>query len=427
MLSNRHIKLCEALRDAGCQPYVVGGYVRDLLLGRQPKDVDIVVVGIDPGVLIETLDYPDPVGASFPVFIVDGVEVAMARTERKWGKGYREFSCETEGVTLEDDLRRRDLTINAMALDPFTDQVIDPFGGARDLQAGVLRPVGPHFGEDPVRILRAARFAAQLDMEISDELVEAARPALMELMDEPGERLWGELEKALRTQRPSRFVEGLDRLGALEIVLPEIAALKGRIQPEKYHPEGCVFTHTMLVLDRSKELGGDSITAFAALVHDLGKAVTPDDNLPHHYNHEALGVPLVHAMCDRLRVPNEHRNTAALTSKYHLNIHRFEELKPVKKVRLIKSLGALQDDLTLRRVALAAQADAQGRGPEYVNKPYPQRQRLQEAAVVMKGVRGNQFAHLKDGRVISQKMEQERAKALERAGFTRVKRDSIAT
>lgn len=388
-----------------------------MLLGRQPKDVDIVVVGLSSQSLIKALDYPDRVGNSFPVYLVDGIEVALARTERKTGEGYQGFQVNIEGITLEEDLFRRDLTINAMAIDPFTDNLIDPFGGARDLQAGVLRPIGPHFGEDPVRILRAARFAAQLDMTISSELVKAAQPALAELVDEPGERLWGELEKALRTQRPSRFIESLDRLGALEIVLPEIANLKGRIQPEKYHPEGDAYVHTLLVVDEAARLGGDDETMFAALTHDLGKAVTDDDNLPHHYNHEALGVPLVHAMCDRLRIPNGHRKVAATAAKEHLNVHRFDQLKAVKKVRLLVRLGAIQGDLLVRRVMLASKADARGRGPEFMDTPYEQGDKLLEAAAVLRTVKGHEFANLKDGQKIAQKIEQARARALSAAGF----------
>ncbi len=417
MRHQRHLPLCQRIKDAGGQPYVVGGYVRDMLLGRQPKDVDILVVGANDEVMNLLDREGSMVGVSFPVWLVDGVEIALARTERKSGAGYAGFVCVTGGVTLEQDLQRRDLTINAMALDPFTDRIIDPYGGAADLANKVLYPVGEHFGEDPVRILRAARFAAQLDMKISGALVRAAEPALAELMDEPGERLWGELEKALRTQRPSLFLAGLDELGALEIVLPEIAALKGRIQPEKYHPEGDAYVHTLEVIDRAADLGGDDEAMFAALTHDLGKAVTDDDNLPHHYNHEALGVPLVHQMCDRLRVPNGHRKVAAAASKDHLNVHRFNDLKPVKKVRLLMRLGAAQGDLLARRVVLASKADARGRGPLYADVPYEQGDNLLRAAAVLRTVKGHEFANLKDGRKIAQKMEQARAKALKLAGI----------
>ena len=413
MRHRKHLELCQRLRDAGGQPYIVGGYVRDTLLGRDPKDVDILVVGLGVDALMDVLGNVDPIGNAFPVFLVNGAEVALARTERKWGRGYHAFTHEIDGVTLEQDLRRRDLTVNAMAMDPFTDTLIDPYGGAKDLADRVLRPVGPHFGEDPVRILRAARFAAQLDMTITDELVAAAQPAMAELIDEPGERLWGELEKALRTQRPSRFFEALDRLGALEIAFPEIHALQGRIQPEKHHPEGDAYVHTLEVIDRARDLGADDETMFAALTHDLGKAVTPDDNLPHHYNHEALGVPLVQQMCARLRIPNTHRRVAVAASREHLNVHRFMDLKPTTQVRLLVRLGVVQDNVLARRVVLAAKADARGRGPLHADNPYPQGEALLAAAEVVRQVRGHQFAHLKDGQKIAQKMEQARVKALQ--------------
>jgi tRNA nucleotidyltransferase (CCA-adding enzyme) len=376
-----------------------------------------MVVGMRVMDLFDALGEPEMVGASFPVFLAGDVEVALARTEQKTGKGYTGFSCETRGVTLEEDLMRRDLTINAMAMDPFTGKVFDPFGGAKDLAAKVLRPVGPHFGEDPLRVLRAARFAAQLGMVVSDELVLAAQPVLPELITLPGERLWGELEKALRTPKPSLFFEALAKMGALEVVLPEVDALQGRTQPEKYHPEGDAYVHTLEVVDRAAELGADDETMFAALTHDLGKAVTDDDNLPHHYNHEALGVPLVHDMCKRLHVPNSHRRVAAVTAKEHLNVHRFDDLKPVKKVRLLMRLGAVQGDQLARRVVLASKADARGRGPLHEASAYEQGDRLLEAAAVMRQVRGHEFAHLKDGQKIAQNMERARAKALKSAGF----------
>jgi tRNA nucleotidyltransferase (CCA-adding enzyme) len=224
-----------------------------------------------------------------------------------------------------------------------------------------------------------------------------------------------ELEKALRTAKPSMFFETLDELHVLDLLFPEIYDLKGRVQPAKYHPEGDAYVHTMLVIDRARELGADDISMFTALTHDLGKAVTDDSNLPHHYNHEALGVPLVHKMSDRLKVSSAHRLAAATAAKEHLNVHRFADLKTVNKVRLIVRLRGLQDNLLLERVTLAAQADAQGRGPELKEKPYPQRDMLRVYAQVVRSVRGDQFADLKDGRVIAQRMESARVKALNEA------------
>jgi tRNA nucleotidyltransferase (CCA-adding enzyme) len=418
MLNNKQVKICEAVRDAGGQPFVVGGAVRDLIAGRPSNDVDLLVVGMNRAGLMAALPRGTWVGRDFPVLLVDGIEVAMARVERKVGEGHEGFECDVDNVTLEDDLQRRDLTMNAMAMDPFTNEIFDPFGGRKDIKNGILRPVGEHFREDPLRVLRAARFAAQFGMECSDALLMEALMVRDELNKLTPERVSQELFKALDSDRPSLFFQVLDQMEALEVVFPELDALKGRPQPEKYHPEGDAFVHTMLVVDRARELGANPVAMFAALVHDLGKAVTPDHELPHHYNHEGLGVPLVADMSDRLRVPRRHKVAGMATSKCHLNIHRFANMKPVKKVRLIVELlrkGVLEE------VALAAQADAQGRGPDFVNKPYPSRQNLIDAAQVVRGVRGDQFAHLKDGRVIAQNMERARANALVAAGFTQEK------
>jgi tRNA nucleotidyltransferase (CCA-adding enzyme) len=429
VLTNKHLKLCEAIRNVGGTPYIVGGFVRDLIMGRDSHDVDIVVVGVTKAVLDNLLVREmngELVGNSFPVWVVNGTEVALARTEQKTGRGYTGFQANVENVTLQEDLARRDLTINAMAMDPFTNEIIDPFGGRKDAAMGVLRAIGPHFGDDPLRVVRVARFAAQLFPHyensagiIDGNVFDYAQEVLDELETLPGERVFAELLKALRSDQPSIFFMVLDRLGALSILFPELSALQGRVQPEAHHPEGDAYVHTLLVIDRARELDADDETMYAAMVHDLGKAVTPDDNLPHHYNHEALGVPLVDKLSERLKAPTSFRRAGRMTAKEHLNIHRFNDLKPVKKARLIARLGGLQDQPLLHRVALASQADAQGRGPEYHDKPYPQRQRLIEAAAVVRGVRGNQFAQLKDGRVIAQKMETARAKALTEAGFVR--------
>lgn len=232
-----------------------------------------------------------------------------------------------------------------------------------------------------------------------------------------GESVFGELLKALQSPKPSLFFEALDKMGALETVFPEIAALKGRVQPEKYHPEGDAYVHTLLVIDRARELMADDETMFASLVHDLGKAITPDDELPHHYNHEALGVPLVDAMCDRLVVPNAFRIAGKSAAKEHLHIHKFQDLKTITKVRLLVRLGVIESNVLLNRVTLAAQADAQGRGPLFHSKPYPQRDMALAAAEVLRGIHGDEFASLKDGQKIAQKMEEKRTKALKEAGF----------
>lgn len=414
----REVKdFCRHVIRLGGDPYIVGGYVRDSLLGREPKDVDIVLVNANRNVIHFLDKCGECVGKSFPVWKVGTFEVALARRERKAGRGYRGFISETDGVSLRDDLFRRDLTINAIALDPVNMQIFDPFHGSDDLNNKILRPVGKHFGEDPVRILRAARFCAELGMSISGELIEAAQPALKELASEPGKRAWNELSRSLNAPKPSIFIDALDRMGALEIVLPEIHALKGRIQPEKYHPEGDAYVHTLEVIDRAAEMGCDNVTMFAALVHDLGKAVTPDDQLPHHYNHEALGVPLVRQMGIRLRIPREYIETGIVTAREHLNVHRFLELRAVKKVRLLVRLGVIHSDLKATRVVLASKADARGRGGTFAQVAYEQGDKLLEAAQVIRQVKGDQFANIKDPIKLAQKLEQARVKALAEAGF----------
>jgi tRNA nucleotidyltransferase (CCA-adding enzyme) len=409
----KHLDLCRRIQAAGGQPFVVGGAVRDLVMGRQAKDVDLCVVGMTMQQLLAALpEGEQPVGKSFPILIVDGIEIALARKERKIGAGHTGFECETDGVSLHEDLFRRDLTINAMAMNPFTDEIIDPFGGRKAISEKCLAPVSEHFLEDPLRVLRAARFAAQCGFEPTWELVHMCQFLRGELNSLSQERVFTELMKALRSQRPSKFFESLDVFNCLDVVFPELAALQGRVQSEQHHPEGDAFVHTLLVVDRARELGADDATMFAALVHDLGKAVTDDDNLPHHYNHEALGVPLVHQFCERLKVPNAMRDVGVAASREHLNVHRFNELKPMTKVRLLDRLGAAHGNTLIERVTLAAQADAQGRGPLFHDKPYPQRQAVLDAADKFRTVRGDQFASLRDGEKIRAKMEQARARAL---------------
>jgi len=381
-------------------------------MGKCPKDTDIVVVGFSFPQLTNLFAASKIIGKDFPVIQVDGIEIALARKERKIDTGHTGFICDTLGVSLEEDLFRRDLTINAMAMDPFTEQITDPFGGRADINNKMIRPVSIHFKEDPLRVLRAARFAAQFDMDLCLQVSIMAQEMMAELTTLTPERVWGETLKALKTDNPQRFFEALNEMEVLEIVFPEIAALKGRIQPEKYHPEGCVFTHFLQVLERARNLGADEETMFAAMCHDLGKAVTPDEDLPRHINHEALGVPIVESLCERLKIPNSFRHVAVLTAREHLNIHRFQELKPVTQVRLITRLNGIHDDITLKRICMASMADARGRGPVYWNKEYPQADAVLKAAEIIRSVRGDQFAHLKDGNIIAQKLEQARTKAL---------------
>ncbi|HEV8441932.1 MAG TPA: multifunctional CCA addition/repair protein [Steroidobacteraceae bacterium] len=365
------------------QVYLVGGAVRDRLLGRAVRERDWVVVGATPGEL-ERAGYI-PVGRDFPVFLHPRTkeEHALARLERKVAPGYRGFSTEfSPDVTLEDDLRRRDLTINAMAEDA-GGQIIDPYGGRRDLEARLLRHVSEAFVEDPVRILRVARFAARyapLGFAVAEETL-----ALMRRMVDAGEanalvaeRVWAETEKALGEERPDVFISVLRACGALRVVYPEIDALFGVPQPEKWHPEIDTGVHQLLSLREAVKLGGGIAARFAVLMHDLGKGTTPADVLPSHHGHEDAGVALVEQLCARLRVPNQLRELAVITARYHTHVHRALELRAETVLRTLEACDALRRPERFADFLLACEADARGRqGLEA--RDYPQRAFFAEA------------------------------------------------
>jgi tRNA nucleotidyltransferase (CCA-adding enzyme) len=358
------------------QIYLVGGAVRDQLLGLEVKDRDYVVVGATPEEMVAQ-GYR-PVGADFPVFLHPDTkeEYALARTERKTGRGYKGFTVyAAPDVTLEDDLRRRDLTINAMAV--ATDgTLIDPFGGAADLRDGMLRHVSGAFSEDPVRILRVARFAARF-ARLGFKVAHATN-ALMRRMVDNGEvdalvaeRVWAELERALGEDRPSVFFKVLRGCGALERLFPEIAALFGVPQPAQHHPEIDTGEHIMLVLDQAARLTGDTRVRFAALLHDLGKGVTPPAEWPKHIGHEQAGAALVSEFCKRLRVPNDYRDLALLVARYHAHCHRAAELKPATLLDTLEAMDAFRRPERLEQFVLACMADARGR-TGHADAPYPQ-------------------------------------------------------
>ncbi|MEN8170552.1 MAG: multifunctional CCA addition/repair protein [Pseudomonadota bacterium] len=346
--------------------YLVGGAVRDALLGIEPKDHDWVVVGATPQQMLE-LGY-QAVGKDFPVFLHPETkeEYALARTERKTGPGYHgfEFHASPE-VTLEEDLIRRDLTINAMAQDS-DGNIIDPFNGREDLENGRLRHVSDAFIEDPVRILRIARYAARFARW--DFRVAHGTHALMKKMVVNGEvdalvaeRVWQELERSLGEESPARFFEVLRNCGALARIFPELDALFGVPQPKQHHPEEDSGIHTLMVLEQAARLSPDRLVRFAALVHDLGKGTTPADEWPKHIEHEARGVPLVKEMCDRLRIPKEYRELAILVTREHLNYHRAAELRPATLLKLLERTDAFRRPERLEQFLLACEADSRGR------------------------------------------------------------------
>ncbi|MDE2252884.1 MAG: multifunctional CCA addition/repair protein [Betaproteobacteria bacterium] len=369
--------------------YVVGGAVRDALLGRPVHDRDWVVVGATAQQMQDAGF--TPVGRDFPVFLhpVTHEEYALARTERKTALGYRGFAVQAgAGVTLDEDLRRRDLTINAMAQDA-QGRIIDPHGGQPDLHAKVLRHVSPAFAEDPVRILRLARFAARFgDFTVAPQTLK-----LMRDMVEAGEvdalvpeRVWQELARALMEDYPRRFFEVLRECGALARILPELDALWGVPQRADYHPEVDCGEHQMLVLQAAALLCADLSTRWACLMHDLGKATTAPEVLPRHPGHEARSVALARTVAQRLRVPSDCAELAAVVAAEHGNIHRSLDLGPQALLRLLQRCDALRRPARFALVLQACEADHRGRGGDFPHQPYPQRVRLQTVLKAALGV-----------------------------------------
>ena len=385
-----------ALAD-NVKTYLVGGAVRDALLGLPPGDRDFVVVGASVQQMLDA-GYRQ-VGRDFPVFLHPdtGEEHALARTERKSGRGYTGFVVHADpSVTLEDDLRRRDFTINAIARAQ-DGTLVDPFGGARDIDARVLRHVGEAFVEDPLRVLRAARFMARfapLGFSVAPDTLALMRQmaASGELAALVPERVWQELAKALRAPAPGAFLRTLREADALRAVLPEVDALYGVPQRAEYHPEVDTGLHCELVCDMAARLApGDDLIGYAALCHDLGKALTPTDVLPKHLMHEQRGVAPAIAMSQRLKVPNEHRELAVACCREHLNVHRIAELKAATVVDLIARCDGFRKPARIDQLATVCEADARGRAG-MAEADYPQADTLRRLHAAAMAVRGADVA-----------------------------------
>ncbi|MDR9829499.1 multifunctional CCA addition/repair protein [Vibrio sp. FNV 38] len=363
--------------------YLVGGAVRDQLLDLSIYDQDWVVVGSTPD-RMQSLGYT-AVGKDFPVFLHPKTkqEYALARTERKSGAGYTGFECFfDQTVTLEDDLLRRDLTINAMAQDE-SGQIYDPFNGQHDIQHRILRHVSEAFVEDPLRVLRVARFAAKLshlDFTIADETMQLMQEISTsgELEHLTPERIWQEWHKSLSTPNPHIFLSVLHQCGALAVVLPELDALFGVPQPEQWHPEIDTGIHTLLVAKQAARLSDALPVRFAAQVHDLGKGITPESEWPSHKMHCHTGIKLIKNLCDRVRVPNEFRELALMVCEQHSNIHRAAELKPATILKIMNKFDVWRKPERLNDILLSCMADSRGRtGFEEVD--YPQKALIEQA------------------------------------------------
>lgn len=393
--------------------FLVGGAVRDKLLKRQVVERDYLVVGATQQQML-ALGFKQ-VGKDFPVFLHPETkeEYALARTERKQGQGYTGFVCYAEpDVTIEQDLLRRDLTVNAMAMND-EGKIVDPYNGLKDLNNKILRHVSPAFSEDPLRVLRVARFAARYHSY--GFTVAAETMALMTKISESGElsalsaeRVWKEMERALGEPNPEVFIQVLKDCKALNALLPELDILWGIPNPELHHPEICTGMHTIMVLKQAVKLGADTTVRFAALCHDLGKGVTPECQWPSHRGHEQAGVKIILNVCKRLKIPNEFRDLAVLVSDIHLNVHRAFELKPTTILKLLEKCQYARKPELLKQALLACHADAIGR-KGFEDKPYPQRDYLSQIAETISQVTAKPFIDQGiTGKAIKEAMDRER-------------------
>lgn len=410
--------MSEWARDArldGLQVYRVGGAIRDELLGLTPSEHDFVVVDATPEQMNERGFRT--IGCDFPVFLHPDTheEFALARTERKSGPGYRGFEFHTgPGVSLSDDLARRDLTINAIAEDR-EGTLIDPFDGRRDLADGILRHVSGAFVEDPVRVLRLARFATRfIDFNIAPDTLALCRQLVAsgEVDHLVPERVWQEMSRALMHTRPSRFFRVLRETGALARIVPELDALWGVPQVPEFHPEIDTGEHVMLVVDQAAQMRSGLDVRFACLVHDLGKALTPAEQLPRHHGHDSAGLNPVDAVCRRLKVPNETRDLALLVCEFHLVCHRAAELKPGTVMRLLKRSDALRRPDRFEHFLQACEADKRGRKGRS-DRPYPPADLLRRArAAAAETTAAPLQARGLAGKALGEALTQERIRAI---------------
>lgn len=326
-------EIAEKIQKAGGKLYRVGGALRDELLGMPVHDEDFCVTGITTQEFEKIFPQAILRGKSFAVYDLEGREIAFARKEKKTGQGHKEFGIETSpSISIEEDLERRDITINAMAQEVLTKRWIDPFGGRQDLQDKKIKAVSKAFKEDPLRVYRVARFAAMLEFTVEEETIQLMRELKQELYTLSAERVFHEFEKALRTNKPSLFFRVLQEANVLEVHFKEIYDLIGSLQPKEYHPEGDSFEHTMQVVDKSTLLTNDLKVRFSCLVHDLGKGVTPKEMQPHHYGHDEKGVVLVENLGKRLKIPKEWIKCGKVAAKEHMRGGIFLKMTPAKQV-----------------------------------------------------------------------------------------------
>lgn len=336
------LEIAQKIKQAGGTLYLVGGAIRNHFLNMPVTDKDYCVTGLTKEQFQTLFPEAKIQGKDFPVFILNQTEIALARKERKTGKGHKEFEFLTNpSITIEEDLARRDLTINSIAQNVLTGEIIDPFHGREDIEKRILRKTTDAFTEDPLRVYRVARFMATLgnNFSVEADTIKAMEQLKPELLTLSKERVFTEFRKALASSKPSLFFETLKQANVLEVHFPEIANLIGQTQPEKYHPEGDAYNHTMIVVDNSAKLTDNLAIRFSCLVHDLGKGITPKDMLPHHYGHDEKGIKLVQILSNRIGVPNSWIKCGKTAAKWHMKGGIFEQMTPKKQVEFIEAIG----------------------------------------------------------------------------------------
>lgn len=354
-------KIAEKIESHGGRLYLVGGAVRDLILNEENHDEDYCVVGLDELEFEKIFKDAYPRGKKFRVYDICGKEFALARKEKKCGNGHTAFEITTnKNVTIIDDLKRRDLTINSIAQDVLTKEIIDPFGGINDLKNKIIKATSEAFKEDPLRVYRVARFAAKLQFEVDRNTLKQMEGIKTELESLSEERVFEEFRKAINTKKPSTFFEVLKKANVLDVHFKEIFKLIGVEQPEKYHPEGDSYNHTMLALDMSAKLTKDEKIRFSCLVHDLGKGLTPKEEYPHHIGHEEKGIGEVEKFAKRLKMPNSWRKCGKTAAKYHMKGGIFDRMKPNKKVSFIENV--YKTELGLYGLEIVVDCDRNCRG-----------------------------------------------------------------
>lgn len=399
------LQIANKIKQKGGNLYLVGGAVRDSFLNRPVKEEDYCVTGLSKQEF-ETL-FPEAKlrGKMFPVYDIEKREFALARTERKSGIGHKEFEIRIgKEITIREDLARRDITINAIAQEVLTKEIIDPFYGTEDIKNRIIRKVGKSFAEDPLRVYRVARFAATLTFEVEPETIKEMKKLELELITLSKERVYVEFQKALKSNKPSIFFEVLRKANLLKVHFPEIQNLIGKIQPEKYHPEGDSYNHTMIAVDASTKLTDDLAIRFSCLVHDLGKGTTPVEILPHHYGHEERGEKLVTVLGNRIGVPKKWIKCGKIAAKEHMKAGRFEEMTPKKQVELIEKLAKSELGLEGMKIVVLCDKYRNGIYPDNIQFDQIGKRCIQEIT----GSMIKEKYQLKEGKKIKEKLQEER-------------------